>query len=363
MTSLRVQGLRPAKIGALSQLAASLPQVLNLGEGFPDFPLHPALIESWQWASQQPVHQHTDGAGLPGLRQWVADYLPYNNVCPESQITITCGATQALQTTLVSLLNPGDEVVVLEPFYEPYLNMIRLAGGVPRLVRLHPPDWRWQDLTCAFNPKTRALLLNSPHNPTGRHFTGAELAEVSQLCSQWGSWLLHDAVYTDWTAQPMVWPVVSDRLVTIGSFSKSLGITGWRLGYVAAPASLTPLIRQVHEHVTCEAPVPLQAAVCHALTHYPTLLAQRFNHAAPYRRAMLDLLHHLEAEVFEPEGAVYAWANMPSWGKTASEAAMALLQQKNLLGIPADCFYEAFSPGPWLRWCYLKTGLLGQKTA
>ena len=348
--------LRPAQIGELSQLAAIMPDVLNLGEGFPDFPLHPALAEALQWASTQAVHQHTHGAGLPGLRQWVASYLPYE-VDFANDITITCGATQALQTTLVSLLNPGDEVVVLEPFYEPYLNMIRLAGGIPRLVRLHPPHWRWHDLPQAFNANTRAVLFNSPHNPTGRHFSAEEIAELTSLTNQWGAWLLHDAVYSDWTAQPMVWPTDSARLITIGSFSKSLGITGWRLGYICAPSPLTRLIREVHELVTCEAPVPLQAAILHALEQNPNMLANRFASMADYRQALIERLHPLSADVFMPEGAVYVWARMPDWGETASLAAKALLQQKALLGIPADCFYEQAPTAPWLRWCYLKQGL------
>jgi L-glutamine---4-(methylsulfanyl)-2-oxobutanoate aminotransferase len=355
--------LRPSLIGHLSQLAATLPNVLNLGEGFPDFPLHPALESALQAVATQPMHQHTHGAGLPTLRQWIAHYLPWPTD-PNTDITITCGATQALSTTLFSLLNPGDEVVVLEPFYEPYLNMIRLAGGIPRLVQLHPPGWTWQadELAQAFTPNTKAVLLNSPHNPTTRVFNTVACQQLLSLASQTGCWLIHDAVYADWCADThrMAWLGGHgyDRVVTIGSFSKSLGITGWRLGYVVAPAVLSGIVRNVHEVQTCEAPVPLQAAVVQALRQQPDMSQHRFQAVQPYREAMLALLNQLNAQVFQPEGAVYVWASLPDFGATSMQAAETLLTRNNVLAIPADTFYHTGSPGPWLRWCYLKHGLI-----
>jgi aspartate/methionine/tyrosine aminotransferase len=356
------QQLPTSRIAGLSRLAHTMPHVLNLGEGYPDFDLHPALQQALQQVAAQRVHHHTDGRGLPVLRQWIADYLP-GPLCPNDHVTVTCGATQALAATWFALLNPGDEVVVFEPFYEPYLAMIRLAGGVPRCVPLQPPHWDWDNNTLAqaITPRTRAVLLNSPHNPTGKVFSPAACDRLAQLAQCHGLWLVHDAVYSDWCdpAHPMAWLTtwLPQQTITISSFSKSLGITGWRVGYVVAPTQVTHCLRNLHELQTCEAPVPLQAAIAQALPSIP--LHNLFTKAAPYRQALQALLTPLEATVFKPQGGIYTWAALPPhWGNSPAHAAKQLLTKQQVLAIPAESFYQQAPSTHWLRWCWAKQKLL-----
>jgi N-succinyldiaminopimelate aminotransferase len=380
VASVKAGELTPSLIARLSQ--QTTPQsasssllnlgegVLNLGEGVSDLPLHAALLNGLHAvAHQNKIHQHVNGPGLPGLRQWVSHYLAQSlghNVYTLDEVTITCGATQALTTALLCLLNPGDEVIVFEPFYEPYLNMIKLAGGTPVCVSLHPPHWHWTDaeLAKAFTPRTKAVLFNNPHNPTAQVFSPAACQPLINLAKRHGTWLIHDAAYADWRddAHAMAWLAAQlpQQTLTIGSFSKSLRITGWRLGYVCAPSPLIPAIHNMHECLTCEAPVPLQAAVLEALTAEPGLMTQQFAMAQPYRQLLGAWLDRQGFEVSPAQGAVYLWAKAPAFmGNTALAVLQQLQATHGVTAIPADSFYQhPPAEGAWLRWHYLRQGVL-----
>ena len=198
---------------------------------------------------------------------------------PQTDITVTCGATEGMIAVMLALLDPGDEVVVFEPFYENYGPDAILSGAVPKYVTLHEPDWSidFDELRAAFGPKTRAVVLNSPHNPTGKVFTRAELERIAALCQEFDCYVFTDDIYEHITFGPehipmATMPGMAGRTVAINSLSKTYSVTGWRVGWVIAPAALTAAIRKVHDFLTVGAAAPLQAAGAVALRLPDTLL-------------------------------------------------------------------------------------------
>jgi aminotransferase len=243
---------------------------INLAQGFPDFAMPEPMKEAACAAIRGDINQYAITWGSPVLRLAIAEKYRRRyemEVDPEREVTVTCGGTEAMAAAFLALIDPGDEVIIPEPFYENYGPDGILAGAKPVFVPLDPPSWTLNPdrLRKAFTPRTRAFVLNSPHNPTGRVFTRDEISLIASLCIEHDVMVLTDDPYEYITYagkhHPIAtWPGMRERTVTISSLSKTFSCTGWRLGYAIAPADTTDAIRKVHDFLTVGAPAPLQAA-------------------------------------------------------------------------------------------------------
>lgn len=324
---------------------------VNLAQGYPDFDPPPEIIEAAARAMRDGYNQYAITWGAPQLREAIArratefNRLPAD---PEAHITVTCGATEAMIATLMAILNPGDEVVVLAPFYENYGPDAVLSGSVPRCVTLREPDWRLDpdDLAAAFTPRTRAILVNTPHNPTGKVFTRDELERIADLCRRHNVLAVTDEIYEHilYDGREHVslasLPEMHERTVTISGLSKTFSVTGWRLGYAIAPADISVGIRRVHDFLTVGAPHPLQMAAVAALELPPRYyhdLVQAYSHR---RRRMTEIVQGAGLPYFLPEGAYYMLADIAELG-FADDAACAdwLVREVGVAVVSGSSFY------------------------
>ena len=271
---------------------AALHDAVNLAQGFPDFACPPELKEAAKAAIDRDVNQYAITWGARDFREAIATktarFYPGWQVDPETDLTVTCGATEGMIAAMLALVDPGEEVIVFEPFYENYGPDAILSGAIPRYVTLHEPDWRIDpdELAAAFGPSTRAIILNSPHNPTGKVFSRVELELIAGLAQEHDALVLTDDIYEhivyDGEHVPMATlPGMAERTVAVNSLSKTYSVTGWRVGWVIAPAPLTSAIRKVHDFLTVGAAAPLQAAGAVALAlpdAYYATLADEYRH-------------------------------------------------------------------------------------
>src|SRR4051795_953592 len=248
---------------------------VNLSQGFPDFPAPPEIKEAACAAIHADVNQYAVTWGARPLREAVGRGFTrrYGGpVVADEQVTVCCGTTEAMMATMMAIIDPGDEVVIFEPFYENYGPDAILSGAVPRYVTLHEPDWTFDpdELRAAFTSKTRGLVLNSPHNPTGKVFTREELTQIAELCIEHDVVVFTDEIYEhilySGTHIPMATlPGMADRTVAVNAMSKTYSVTGWRVGWVIASPELSSAIRKVHDFLTVGAAAPLQEAGAVAL--------------------------------------------------------------------------------------------------
>jgi aminotransferase len=271
----RLSGVQESFIRDMTRLAIKH-QSVNLSQGFPDFDPPRAVLEAAHHALDEGKNQYTITWGSTELRQAIAAKMKrlYGlDFDPGEQITVTCGVTEAISVTVMSHVNPGEEVIIIEPFHEGYAPAVMFAGATPRFVALEPPDYSLDldALGTAFNPLTRAIIVNTPHNPTGHVFTRAELEGIAQLCQEHDVLLISDEIYEHITYDgrphipPATLPGMAERTITIGGFSKTFAMTGWRLGYACAPTPNSTALRTIHDYTTICAPAPLQAACVAAL--------------------------------------------------------------------------------------------------
>ena len=339
---------------------------INLAQGFPDFPMPEPMKEAACAAIRGDINQYAITWGSPVLRLAIAEKYRrmYDlEIDPEREVTVTCGATEAMAATFLALLDPGDEVIIPEPFYENYGPDGILAGARPVFVPLAPPSWTLDPdrLRRAFTPKTRAFVLNSPHNPTGRVFTRDEITLIASLCIEHNVMVLTDDPYEYITYaghhHPIAtWPGMRERTVTISSLSKTFSCTGWRLGYAVAPPETTNAIRKVHDFLTVGAPAPLQAA---AAVGY-AFDAEYFNHLARDYRVRRDLLARaLTAAGFRftlPEGAYYILADFSELSDMNDvEFATWLTSEGGVATVPGSSFYHDRTSGSrYVRFAFCK---------
>ena len=331
---------------------AHLHQAVNLSQGFPDFPAPAEVKEAARRAIEADVNQYAITWGARSLRQAIArkfERLYGVPVDPEREVTVTCGSTEAMMATLLAILNPGDEVITFEPFYENYGPDAILSGAVPRFVKLRPPDWTFDpdELARAFSAKTRAVIVNTPNNPTGKVFTRAEMETIAGLCRSHDALAVTDEIYEhilyDGAVHiPMATlPGMAERTVTINGMSKTYSVTGWRVGWTIAPSLLTDAIRKVHDFLTVGAAAPLQEAGALALelpASYYTSLAESY---ARRRDRLVPILERAGFRVYRPSGAYYAMTEIGGLGWDDDVAfARHRVEKVGVAGVPGSSFYN-----------------------
>jgi aminotransferase len=340
---------------------------INLAQGFPDFPANPQVKEAAIAAIRKDVNQYAITWGAKKLRDAIGARYRFAygmEVDPEREVTVTCGSTEAMIATLLALVDPGDEVVVFEPFYENYGPDTILSGAVPRYVSLREPDWSLDpdELEAAFNSKTRAIIINTPNNPTGKVFSRDELTQIAGLCQQWGVIAVTDEIYEyilyDGSEHVPLASLdgMAERTVTINSVSKTYSVTGWRVGWALAPAELTSAIRKVHDFLTVGAAAPLQEAAAEALglpdAYYETLARDYLAR----RDALLPSLRTAGFRCFVPRGAYYVMTDVSSFGFPDDVAfARHLVETVGVAAVPGSSFYRRSEGGRQkLRFAFCK---------
>src|SRR5499427_1793700 len=340
---------------------------VNLSQGFPDFPAPQAIKEAACAAINGDVNQYAVTWGARPLREAVAREFTRRyglQVVADEQVTVCCGTTEAMMSTMMAVVDPGDEVVVFEPFYENYGPDAILSGATPRYVTLHEPDWTFDpdELAAAFNHKTKAIIINTPNNPTGKVFTRDELETIAALCRKWDAIAIADEIYEHiiYDGQQHVpiatIPGMSDRTVTINGLSKTYSVTGWRVGWTISPPSLTGAIRKVHDFLTVGAAAPLQAAGAVALglpDDYYTKMAAGYQRR---RDTLLDILERHHFTCYKPQGAYYIMTDISTFGfRDDVEFVRYLIKDIGVAGVPGSSFYKHASKGrTQLRFCFCK---------
>jgi len=331
---------------------AQLHGAVNLSPGFPDFPAPEEVKEAARRAVASDINQYAITWGARSLRQAIArkfERLYGLAVDPEREVTVTCGSTEAMIAALLAVLDPGDEVVVFEPFYENYGPDAILSGAVPRFVSLRPPEWSFDpdELARAFTSRTRAIIVNTPNNPTGKVFTRAELETIAELCRRHDAVAVTDEIYEHILYDGAVHvplatlPGMAARTITINGMSKTYSVTGWRVGWAIAPPPLTGAIRKVHDFLTVGAAAPLQEAGVLALD-LPVSYYEELARAYEKRRArLLGILDAVGFRVYRPRGAYYVMVEIDGLGWDDDVAfARHLVEEVGVAVVPGSSFYN-----------------------
>ena len=362
----RTIGFRESVIRGMTRLA-NQHGAINLAQGFPDFPAPELLKEAAARAIRDNVNQYAITWGARRLREALAKkYSDWYGlyVDPEAEITVTCGATEAMAATLMAIVDPGDEVIVFEPFYENYGPDAILCDARPVFVSQAPGQAiDLEQLAAAFTDRTRAIVVNTPANPTGRVLTMSELEGIAHLCERYKAWAVTDEIYEHILYEGKHIPVATlpgmrERTVTISGASKTFSITGWRIGTIMAPAGVTDAIRKVHDFLTVGAPAPLQEALAVAME---TLGREYYEGlAADYRRRRELLWNGLNQAGFQsvrPEGAYYILCDFSNLSDLSdTEFARQLVVEKGVASVPGSSFFSRPELGRHLvRFAFCKT--------
>ena len=348
---------------------------VNLSQGLPEFSPPPEVLEAAVEAIRSGDNQYTFPFGTPALREAIArKTLAYNHIAahPDTGVTVTCGVSEAIMSTILALTDPGDEVVILEPWYENYVPGCHMTGAIPRFVPMRGSELTFDpaELRAAFNNRTRLVILNTPQNPTGRVFTRAELGEIARLCQEFGVVAVTDEIYEHilYEGREHVsigsLPGMEDRAVTISGLGKTYSLTGWRIGWAAAHPRLTALIRKVHDYVTICAPAPFQAGAIKALSlpeQFYTDLRRQYDER---RRFLLGALARAGFPYRAPEGAYYVMSyfdsipwdrnkySRPEWDEARAFAEF-MAREVGVAVVPGSSFYfkrEGGAPPEEQRW-------------
>jgi len=294
---------------------------INLSQGFPDFSAPDVLKKAASDAIFADVNQYAITWGAKKFRDAIVGKTRRHlgiDIDPEREITVCCGSTEGMIDVLLAVINPGDEVIVFEPFYENYGPDAIISGATPRYVQLRAPDWTFdeQELAAAFNNKTKAIIINTPNNPTGKVFTRAELEVIARLCQKWDVLAITDEIYEHilYDGAVHVSPVTLDgmreRTIVVNGMSKTYSVTGWRVGYIIAPPQLTGAIRKMHDFMTVGAPAPLQEAGAVALSLPDSYYVDLAKHYTERRDRLFGVLQEAGLNPFVPSGAYYIMCNI-----------------------------------------------------
>ncbi|HEV2862637.1 MAG TPA: aminotransferase class I/II-fold pyridoxal phosphate-dependent enzyme [Pyrinomonadaceae bacterium] len=345
---------------------------VNLSQGFPDFPAPEEIKRAAAAAIERDVNQYAITWGSKNFRDAIAAKtrwylgLDYD---PEAEITVTCGSTEGMIAAMMATVDPGEEVVVFEPFYENYAPDAVLSGATPRYVPLRAPDWTFdpEELRAAFNAKTKAVIICNPNNPTGKVFTREELEVVASLCKEFDALCFTDEIY-----EHILYPRedrevmhismaqlegMRERTLVVNSMSKTYSVTGWRVGYVLAPPEITSAVRKVHDFLTVGAAAPLQEAGAFALRELPPSYYEGLSREYERRRDMLlPVLEEAGFKVFRPDGAYYVMTDISAFGfKDDEEFARHLVSEIGVACVPGSSFYSRRELGAnQVRFCFCK---------
>jgi aspartate/methionine/tyrosine aminotransferase len=340
---------------------------INLAQGFPDFPALDSLKEAAVEAIRADVNQYSITWGAKPFRNAIAAKYARTygmEFDPEREVTVCCGATEGMIASMLAVLNPGDEVVLFEPFYENYGPDTELCGATRRYVTLHQPDWTFDrdELRRAFNSRTKAIILNSPNNPTGKVFTRDELEYIAGLCQEFDTLAITDEIYEHILYDGAVHiPIMSlagmrERSILVNSMSKTYSVTGWRVGWVLAPPDLTESIRKVHDFLTVGAATPLQQAGAMALNlpeDYYTHLSEEY---AKRRDHLLNSLQEAGFRCFRPKGAYYVMTDISNFNFSDDVTFVRhLIEKLGVAAVPGSSFFSQPEIGSQnVRFCFCK---------
>jgi aspartate/methionine/tyrosine aminotransferase len=351
MLSAKAEKFTESVIREMTRLAMKHGAV-NLSQGFPDFAAPAEIKEAARQAIADDINQYAITWGAKPLRDAIVEKFERTQgvrADPEREITICCGSTEAMMSTMLAIINPGDEIVVFEPFYENYGPDAILSGATPRFVKLSPPDWTFdeKELAGAFGAHTKAIILNTPNNPTGKVFTRGELEFIRDLCVRWNAYCITDEIYEhilyDGAEHISMARIdgMRERTIVINGMSKTYSVTGWRVGWAIASPEATSAIRKVHDFLTVGAAAPLQQAGATALkspqSYYNKL-------AADYtvrRERLLKILTASGFKVFKPRGAYYIMTDISGFGFPDDVAfAKFLVEKVGVAVVPGSSFYN-----------------------
>ena len=340
---------------------------INLAQGFPDFPAPAALKSAAAQAIDADLNQYAITWGAKPFRDAIA--AKYRRTYgmefdPEREITVCCGATEGMIASLLAVLDPGDEVVLFEPFYENYGPDTQLCGAIARYVRLQAPDWSFDpdELRAAFTPRTKAIILNSPNNPTGKVFSREELECIAGLCQEFDCLAITDEIYEHILYDGAVHiPIMSlpgmrNRSILVNSMSKTYSVTGWRVGWVLAPPDLTDSVRKVHDFLTVGAAAPLQQAGVLALGLPESYYGQLSQEYSARRDHLVASLQAAGFKCFIPRGAYYVMTDIKSFGfADDSSFVHHLITHLGVAAVPGSSFFSDVSVGTqFVRFCFCK---------
>ncbi len=340
---------------------------INLGQGFPDTDGPADVLQAAADALHDGRNQYPPLTGVPELREAVsaANRRFYGiEADPTTEVVVTSGATEAITASLMALLDPGDEVVVIEPLYDTYLPVIRMLGAVPRIVRLLPPKWDLPraELAAAFGPRTKAILLNTPMNPTGKVFTNAELAFIADLLAKHDCYAVCDEVYEHltydgWRHVPlMTLPGMRERCLRVGSAGKTFSLTGWKVGYITAPMALAAVAAKAHQNLTFTTPPNLQRAVAVGLAKDDAYFAGLASALAAKRDRLSAGLAALGFGVLPTMGSYFVTADFSPLGFAGDDVAFCrhITEAAGVTAIPVSAFYEQEPPTHYARFAFCK---------
>lgn len=329
---------------------------INLSQGFPDFDASEEIKQAAIRAIKNNFNQYPVTFGEPELRETISKKAwSYNKIKsnPDTDITVTCGATEAMLAALRAIINPRDEIIIFEPFYENYGPDGILSGAAPRYVTLHTPDWNFdkKELAKAFNKKTKAIIINTPNNPTGKVFSREELNVIAELCMKWNTYAITDEIYEhilydgEKHFSLASLPGMEERTITINSISKTYSVTGWRVGWAIASEKITKRIRKVHDFMTVGAPTPFQHAAAEALKFPPVYYEKLHKQYFEARQFLYSTLTENGFKPYLPKGAYYMIADVSELNKIIKakddfDFSKKLIEKTRVATVPGFSFYS-----------------------
>jgi len=369
VTSKRLETFGETVFATWSRIAAEN-KAINLGQGFPDFDAPEFVKEAAVEAIRAGENQYSRSAGHPLLVHAIADTFELQ-VDPMEEVTVTCGSTEAISNAILGIVNPGDEVIVIEPFYDSYIACLSMAGAIPKIVTLRAPDFTLDEseLRNAFSDKTKMIIVNSPHNPTGRVFSHQELAMIAELAIKHDAIVLSDEVYDKLVLTGSHIPIATlpqmrERTITLRSLGKVFSVTGWKIGWSVAPPKFTMAIRSAHQFTTFCAATPLQVAAATALRAPDSYFESYREEYRQRRDVLVDGLRAVGFNVHSPEGTYFVLADHTPFGFSDDVSfCHHLAKECRVVGIPPTAFYSQSNDGEGLvRFAFCK-GLETLKTA
>ena len=341
---------------------------VNLAQGFPDFPAPAEIKQAAADAIARDINQYAITWGAKSLRDAIAAKFARTQgieVDPEREITVCCGSTEAMMSAMLAVINPGDEVVVFEPYYENYGPDAILSGATPRFVKLRPPEWDFDraELAAAFNANTKAIIVNTPNNPTGRVFRREQMEFIRELCIRWNALAITDEIYehilydgAEHIAMARL-DGMRERTITINGMSKTYSVTGWRVGWAIAPPEISNAIRKVHDFLTVGAAAPLQEAGAFALRMPESYYAKMAADYKVRRDRTLAMLSDAGFRCYKPEGAYYIMTDISEFNFPNDVSfTRYMIEEIGVAPVPGSSFYSNPADGAQqVRFTFCKT--------